>query len=519
MNPRNLLTALVVAVAFYVSFVIMDDATLLQQSLVFSTSVFVYLVIFYRKGLIVMTQQAGHRFYTGNTKSADYSSAGTVPPISQAKKLPDEIRIINRWFVKRGFSMQANDHVQTPDYECYNLVKTSGATWSALTEKSLSDLAYAIFEYRGGGDPVKIVFNEQPAFLRVTAKERKVLSWSARVQGLEPLVGQVGAYLNGTTLRPVKVNLTDPKEWFAGIFSSSGGGKSNVLKCLVLSAIENADPANTEVFFIDLDSDQFDRWLDLPQVKYVAKTENEALWLLDHLVKTVEGNRNLSNTVRRILVVDELQMLTARSDYAEDFQEKLGTLAERWRKHGGNMLLSTQDPTGKNYPTALQRNTKVVFAGLTEDDSYLKTYLGVEGADSLRGDGDFLMKGAGKQINFKAFMLTDKDIDQTIAAIVNRWGKGGDKLAFDWSDEGFADETNLPPSVRPKRSQVELDAEVVASYLDEAYDSETGKLKNGWGVKLLQVLYGEPKANAGNYKKRLDAAVELALTNLTNRET
>lgn len=523
MNPVSLLTAFVVAVAFYVSFVIMDDATLLQQSLVFSMSIFVYLVIFYRKGMSKTMQTAGHRFSQAYAQ-APVNGGGvgmTTAPgtYSQPGGITDELRVINRWLVKRNIPVQASGCVPTPDYECYNLVKTQSASWSVLSEKVLSDLASAIFEHRGNdGDKVNIVFNEQPAFLRVTAKERKVLPWNARLKGLAAHVGQVGATLNGTTLRPVKVNLADQKECMVAVFSSSGGGKSNVLKTLALSAIENADPATTEVYMIDLDSDQFDSWIALPHVRFVAKTEAEALWLLEHLKGTLDS-RSVNQDIRRILIVDELQMLTAQSDYADDFVGYLAPLAERWRKRGGNLLLSTQDPTGKNFPTPLQRNMKVVLAGLTEDASYLRDYFGVKGADKLRGDGDFLIKGAGQQVNFKAFLLTNEDVSQTIDAIVSRWGKGGDKLTFDCSNEGFADETDLPPSVRPKRSQVELDAEIIAGHLDEAYDFEAGKLKKGYGVKLLEILYGEPKDNAGNYKKRLDSAVEFALTNLTNRES
>lgn len=520
MNPRSVLTALVVALSFYVSFVIMDDSTLLQQSLVFSTSVFVYLVMFYRKGEVPVMQAAGSSFYAGSAPAQNvYRGAGTQPVQGQRSQpggITDELRFINRWLVKRwstnrSMPVQVTGCVQTPDYECYTLEKAASASWAVLNEKVLSDLASAIFEYRGNdGDKVNIVFNEQPAFLRVTAKQRKVLPWSDRLRGLASHVGQVGATLNGTTLRPVKVNLADQKECMVAVFSSSGGGKSNVLKALALSAIENADPATTEVYLIDLDSDQFDSWLTLPHVRFVAKTEPEALWLLEHLKSTLD-NRSVSQDVRRILVIDELQMLTAQSDHADDFVGYLAPLAERWRKRGGNLLLSTQDPTGKNFPTPLQRNMKVVFAGLTEDASYLRDYFGVKGADKLRGDGDFLMKGAGQQVNFKAFLLTDKDIEQTVAAIVTRWGSGGDKLAFDWSDEGFADETNLPPSVRPKRSQVELDAEVIASYLDEAYDFDAGQLKYGQGTKLVKVLLGDDATYGGGNKIRLDKAIRAAI--------
>ena len=509
MNVRTLATSAVVASDFYVSYVALDMLTSLQRSLIFSTTIFIYLVVFYRKELPMLAVNQTYR--QSNVTPMSSQRQGTT---HQTGAITLEQRVINKWLYDNRVSIQAVAATTTPDYEIYNLAKATGSSWSLLTKQVLSDLAYEVYSWRGGGEPINIIFNEMPAYLRVTRKQRDILPWSNRLPGLPPYMAQVGAALNGIELSLVKVNFADPKEWLLGVFSSSGGGKSNILKAAALSVLENCDPSSTEFYFIDMDSNQFDSWLRLPHVRFVATEEHEALALLDYLNRQIEGNRDLSNTKRRFLVVDELQMLTSRSDNADKFKEMLGILAERWRKHGGNMLLSTQDPTGDNYPTALQRNTKVIMAGLTEDDSYLKKFLGVDGARTLRGDGDFIVKGAGRQMNFKGFMLAPDDINKTLDTIVRRWGEDYSTLAFEQDEpEDKPNDALRMPQVR--RSRVELDANIIHAYLDEAYDHGAGRLRDGWGVKLLEILYERPVANAGNYKKRLDDALNFCLTNLT----
>lgn len=511
---RTLATSAVVASDFYISYVALNMLTSLQQALVFSMTIFIYLVVFYRKELPMLATTQPYRHANAmpmpQVRQGTTQQAGTVTP---------EQRVINGWLYSNRVSIQATTATTTPDYEIYNLVKAPGASWSLLTKQVLLDLAYEVYAWRGGGEPINIIFNEMPAYLRVTRRERESLPWSSRLNDLPAYTAQVGASLNGTAMQLVKVNLVEPttntpKDYLLGIFSSSGGGKSNVLRAAALSVMLNADPANTEFFFIDLDSNQFDDWQRLPHVRYVAGNEAEALALLNLLVEQMEGNRSMTSKTRRFLVIDELQMLTAQSDHADTFCDLLGKLAQRWRKHGGCMLLATQDPTGNNYPTALQRNTKIVMAGLTEDSSYLKRFFGIEGADKLRGDGDFLIKAAGKQGNFKAFFLTPQDIAQTLDAIVSRWGEDYSTLAFE-QDEPTDEPGAMLRMPTIKRSRIEMDAEVIQAYLDEAYDYNTGRLRDGWGVKLLEVLYERPVANAGNYKKRLDDAVNFCLTNLT----
>lgn len=334
-----------------------------------------------------------------------------------------EMKFINQFFCDRGVVVQTLNVVDSPDYWVYDLVKLPGASWSILSKQVLEDLGAELHVWRGGGQQVMVTFNAQPAYLRVTKRERGQLPWAARQPGLKPYVAQIGAALDGRQLRLVTVEFADDEEWSLAAFSSPGGGKSNILKCAALSVLENANPLVTEAYFVDLDSNQYDGLLRLPHVKYVARTEEEAYGLLKYLASLIESNREMTNTVRRFLFIDELQILTARSTYSAEFQDVLGSLIERGRKHKLNIITATQDPTGKNFPGSLQKSTRIFVAGKTVDDRYLSQYLHLPGASQLRGKGDLLIKNNEGLQNFKGFWLTEAAVEETISAIVARWGE------------------------------------------------------------------------------------------------
>lgn len=315
----------------------------------------------------------------------------------------------------------------TPDYTYYNLERIPDfptyVQWSEINNIT-KEIATEIYRTRSSAGGVTAVFNEQPPYIRVTAPVRRVLPWSARGNGKSnaPMfTALLGMFWVHGRAALTSINLTDQKECHVGVFSSSGGGKSVLLHIMALSLIENADPGQVELYFIDLDSDQFDIYKSLPHVRMVAGTDAEALALLQYLVDGMD--RQVSTAKRRILIVDELQMLTVDSDNADDFIDLIGQLGQRWRKRGGNLILATQDPSGKNFPKAVQRNIKVTVAGFTEDDEYLSRYLNVPGASKLRGDGDFLIRKNGQVTNIKSFWLKEEDKLATIAAIKARWGE------------------------------------------------------------------------------------------------
>jgi hypothetical protein len=294
-----------------------------------------------------------------------------------------------------------------------------------------------------------------------------------------------------------------------------------------MSILEFSPPAETEVYLIDLDSAQYDPFAVLPQVRCVARTEAQALAVINHLVNVVNNDRDMTNAVKRYLFIDEFQMLSIEADESDQIVDLMEVLAKRGRKHGVPWFVGTQDPTGQNYPRALQKNTKVTLAGYTQDDSYLVDPIGVTGASKLRGDGDFIFKAAGAQKNFKGFLVTDNDVKAFVEAMRNKWGTDTTVIQFEEQptipdqQPAFTDgrPSALPLPVIDRLPKVARDAAKVRPCLGEAYDTEAAALRSGWGKRLASILYDKDVDFAGNYRNRVMAAVDYALTNEPNERT
>lgn len=527
-----------------ISFVLAADwLALRQQSVLFAAVTFGYLFMVHRIRQQV-PKQATERQQSYVAAPVRPSSvqpvavpvaAPTAPrPAPATDLISEEQRYINSLLMARKmFQMTYGAPVETPDYILYMLRAAPGKPLSVL-RSYLTDLANEIYKFRGQvGDPVTVTLNEQPLYLRVTAQQRRMLPWSYRnTQTLRPNVAQVGVYWQHSQPTTMTIDFADQKQWSLGVFSSSGGGKSMLLRSALLSLLESCPPTDTEFYLFDLDSNQYDAYKPLRSVRCVVETDKQALATLKYLASLVEADRDLSNTIRRYVVIDEFQMLSAQSEFADDIMAAMEVLAQRGRKHGINLLLSTQDPSGDNFPTALQRNTKVILAGQTEDDSYLVRYFGVEGADKLQGDGDFIFKSAGKQTNFKGFYISDADVAETIGSITLRWGFDENLIEFE-EGQTPTDAPTAPtaPTVSPttapterlvlsvgsrsdSRSRVADDAMKILPYLVDAYDEDEGIWRNGWAARLIVLLYGEKKPSAGSYLNRLNAALQYAQMNL-----
>ena len=449
------------------------------------------------------------------------------------------------------FKFQICDINETPDYVVYPLICEPGAPTTQL-EKMLKIFETEIFKARGGqGERITVKLTVQPLELSVTRSRRVALPWESRAKNTTPHFAQLGVSFNGATPRLIGFDMTDQKSWYMALFSSPGGGKSSMLRSAALSILEQTPPENCEFFFIDLDSNQFDSWTRIPHVKYVARTYEEAITLLRWYLSQVNGNRDLRNNVHRYLVIDELHMLTDDCDgdnpYAEAFQSILSQLCKRARKHRNSFIFSTQDPTGDNFPAGLQKTVKIAAAGYTVDDQYLSQHLKVQGASTLRGDGDFVINEHGHQVGFKGFYVAD--VEAVVNSVVAKWGADDSVYNFqtkrptvpaatvefddedEWTDDESLDEVYEEIEVDnsyaeeqddddgtifvdgPKPEGVEADALKLMPYLGKALNAK-GRLKTGWGIKLIKVITGEDLPNEGRQGIRMRDAVKYAQDNL-----
>lgn len=461
------------------------------------------------------------------------------PANTDARGLGAEAQFITGHFrsIKApGLFYRVTGQSETPDHFIYNIEGYPGKSDFKKLKGHRDQLASLIYQHRGTGEKVSIIANDQPLFLKVSKKKRDPLPWATRSKGAKKHVAQLGIIFDGVNSRIASLDMFDVNQWFVAVFASSGGGKSTVIRSMIFSLLENLSPADAEFYFIDLDSDQFDKLEVLPHTRMVCKTHEEALGLLQWLVNGVASDRNLSHKKHRYLVIDELQILTTRSDYSKDFIDLLGQLAEQSRKHGFSMIMGTQDPTEDRFPTSLQKNAPAHVAGFTRDDEYLKRYFDIEGASKLRMKGDLILSTTESKDGFKGFSITAQDEQAVIDAVLAKYGRDDKVMVVTLPDEEEADQDydegyddgwdveagdgwededadvitlSLP---EPALTQAEADARKIAPYLAEAMGTN-GRLKHGWALTLLEVLYGEAKPNHGGYAKRLREAIETATNN------
>lgn len=423
---------------------------------------------------------------------------------------------------KYKLSIAVSRVVNTPDFYCYLLAVHERETLDRL-QAVLTNLSNDIFRYRRQAEPVTIKLVQQFPHLQVSkpAHLRKPLQWGSRPRVLSPHVTLLGASWNGPRPDPVLLNLADPRHTHVALFSSTGGGKSVLLNAMALGVMEASSPADTELYFVDTESRQFDDYEILPHVKFVARTEEDALDVITYLADLVAADRQLHNPIRRVLVIDEAQLLTEMAENAADFQRLLIYLAKVGRKHRFNLWLATQDPTGDNVPTGIQRNIKVVVAGQTTDDSYLKRYYKIAGASGLTGDGDFLILSGAQLRRFKSFWLDEAARQFAISTIIQKWGTDDEVLMFVPIGSGVGESPpEAPvhqvhylapePAASGRSSQerrVHADAAAIRELLPHAYDFDKGGVKDGWGVTLIEAIYGESKPCEGRYRTRMLEAV------------
>ena len=67
----------------------------------------------------------------------------------------------------------------------------------------------------------------------------------------------------------------------------------------------------------------------------------------------------------------------------------------------------------------------------------------------------------------------------------------------------------MPPSppLSPQERRIRADAAKIAPLLPQAYDLDKGGVKDGWGVALIEAIYGEAKPCEGRYRTRMLEAV------------
>lgn len=207
---------------------------------------------------------------------------------------------------------------------------------------------------------------------------------------------------------PLALDLAEAPHLFIG--GTTGSGKSMCLHSILLSLLQGR-PSPPELVLIDPKAVEFTSYARSPHLREgkIVSSPDGALAALNGIINEMEerqerlqalGARNIDEAnqlgarLRRIVViVDELGDLFMTN---EDVSVPLIRLAQKARSSGIHLVLATQRPEAATFPGLLRSNIPSRIALTVQKGAESRIILDEQGAESLQGKGDMLVRFAGR---------------------------------------------------------------------------------------------------------------------------
>lgn len=199
---------------------------------------------------------------------------------------------------------------------------------------------------------------------------------------------------------------------------ASGSGKSCLMNCIITSLLNKYEDFYLTI--IDLKQVEFVQYAKAKQLATsIVNTSAQAYTILDRLITIMtsrynylaekgykdikEWNANEEiKMYRHVVVVDELAHLLLENKH---IKEQLQKLLQLGRAVGIHLILATQSPNCKTIPTELKINITCRIALQVPTSLNSKIIIDEKGAESLKGNGDALIRIGNTLENFQVALV------------------------------------------------------------------------------------------------------------------
>ena len=231
-----------------------------------------------------------------------------------------------------------------------------------------------------------------------------------------------------TTEGPLTVNMSSshPHGLLGG---TSGGGKSRTIKGILLNLMENYDPSELRISFLDNKGGvEGNTFLECEHFETITTNVYETVNYLDTLKNEMESrlikirsakvtnivDYNKKNNVAKIpflfVILDELYPFLALKDKHRVY-ENLADLLSRGRAAGVHVCIATQKATTDVLPSFISANTTLILSHMTRNEQESKNFIGRSGLENVR------IKGRGvcltdREIEFQSFWVDDSMVER-----------------------------------------------------------------------------------------------------------
>lgn len=329
---------------------------------------------------------------------------------------------------------------------------------------------------------------------------------SADGEGVRMVLGQKAV---DNQLRPSRLNLAESTTPHVLIAGTTGSGKTELLREMLLSAAAMQSPAKLALVVLDPKAVDFRGLYGLPHLAHNVITDPvECVQALAAVVGELERRKAagmLDPAQRVIVAIDELADLM---DVAGKIVEAhIRRIIQVGRGLGVHIIAATQQPLSEIVGSVVKANFPVRLVGKVASSVNANVAAGVTdtGAERLPGKGAFLCVN-GHISRIQAYHCTADEQTQLIAAIGQRWGNARSHYALRL-DVPKKTAERAQPYKAPTVGSVELTRPVYATFA-QYYDKETGELSYGGMAAMVRACFGDGAPTGGNYRQQTQKVVE-----------
>ena len=243
----------------------------------------------------------------------------------------------------------------------------------------------------------------------------------------------------------IEFDLSDPVTCHLLIGGQTGGGKSMLLRCMILSLMARSSPDHIQIALGDPKRVEFIDFQDSPFLwknpeghgSAIAYDESETLALLNDLLEEMErryqlfaasGVKELASynldhprLPRIVFFCDEFADLMLDKDSKKLLEDPMRRLGAKARAAGIHLVLATQRPSQEVCTPILRANLVVQIALRVNRAANSSVILGVKnaGAEQLMGNGDMLVRWGADLERLQALYCETEEVFELINSPVN----------------------------------------------------------------------------------------------------
>ncbi|MBW4460779.1 MAG: PD-(D/E)XK nuclease family protein [Nodosilinea sp. WJT8-NPBG4] len=240
----------------------------------------------------------------------------------------------------------------------------------------------------------------------------------------DPVKIAIGVNLEGDL---VEADLSDPNTCHFLVGGTTGSGKSEFLRSLLLSLLKRHSPKHLQITLVDPKRVTFPEFEDIPWLlQPIVKDTEGAIALMDSLMSEMDQryrrfeknrcadltryNQQASSSLPRIVCIfDEYADFMAEKESRSAIEQSIKRLGAMARAAGIHLIIATQRPDAQVVTPLIRSNLpgRVALKTASEADSLI-ILGGKQGeAVNLLGKGDLLYSGGGQLLRLQSLFAPE----------------------------------------------------------------------------------------------------------------